>query len=39
VRKLWLSHVTRAEALAQLEDETDPYVRRLLDAVKAPPSH
>jgi UDP-N-acetylglucosamine acyltransferase len=39
VRKLWLSHVTRAEALAQLEGETDPYVRRLLDAVKAPSSH
>jgi len=39
VRRLWLSHVTRAEALAQLEGETDPFVRRLLEAVKARPSH
>src|ERR1019366_5840119 len=28
VRKLWLSRVTRAEALVELEGETDPYVRR-----------
>jgi UDP-N-acetylglucosamine acyltransferase len=39
VRKLWLSHVTRAEALAELEGETDPYVRKLLAALKPPPSH
>ena len=42
VRKLWLGRVTRAvtraEALAGLEGETDPYVCRLLEAMKAPPS-
>jgi UDP-N-acetylglucosamine acyltransferase len=39
VRKLWLSRVTRVEALEALEGETDPYVRRLLQAVKEPPAH
>jgi UDP-N-acetylglucosamine acyltransferase len=29
VRKLWMSRRTRAEALASLADETDPYVVRL----------
>jgi UDP-N-acetylglucosamine acyltransferase len=39
VRKVWQSKVTRAEALAQLAGETDPYVRRLVGALTAPPSH
>jgi UDP-N-acetylglucosamine acyltransferase len=34
VRKLWLSNGTRAEALAELAGEADPYVSRLLGAVK-----
>jgi UDP-N-acetylglucosamine acyltransferase len=29
VRKLWMSRMTRAEALASLADESDPYVVRL----------
>ncbi|HEX8790265.1 MAG TPA: acyl-ACP--UDP-N-acetylglucosamine O-acyltransferase [Polyangiaceae bacterium] len=33
VRKLWLSHGTRAEALRALVGESDPYVRLLLSAV------
>jgi UDP-N-acetylglucosamine acyltransferase len=34
VRKLWLSRLTRAEALAALEGASDPYVKRLVEAVK-----
>jgi UDP-N-acetylglucosamine acyltransferase len=33
VRKLWLSHLTRAEALAELQGESDVYVRTLLAAL------
>ena len=33
VRKLWQSQLTRAEALAQLQEETDVYVRALLTAL------
>ena len=38
VRKLWLSRMTRVEALAELqrETETDPYVRRLVAALATP---
>ena len=36
VRKLWLSQLTRAEALRALGAETDPFVRRLLEAVTRP---
>lgn len=36
VRKLWIAGATRAEALKALEGETDPYVRRLVEAVKRP---
>jgi UDP-N-acetylglucosamine acyltransferase len=35
VRKLWLSRVTRAEALQTLSTESDLYVRRLLAALAA----
>jgi UDP-N-acetylglucosamine acyltransferase len=38
VRKLWLSRLTRAEALAELQAETDVYVRRLLAALAVPPT-
>jgi UDP-N-acetylglucosamine acyltransferase len=38
VRKLWLSQLTRAEALCELEPDPDPFVRRLLEAVKRPPA-
>jgi len=31
--------VTSAEALAELDGESDPYVRKLLAALKPPPSH
>jgi UDP-N-acetylglucosamine acyltransferase len=34
VRKVWLSRLTRADALAQLEGETDGYVLRLLAALR-----
>lgn len=34
VRKLFLSKQTRAEALRGLQDDGDPYVRRLLDALR-----
>ena len=34
VRKLWLSHAPRAEALEALEAETDPYVRKLVEALR-----
>jgi UDP-N-acetylglucosamine acyltransferase len=33
VRKLWMSGRTRAEALQELRDAPDPYVRRLLAAI------
>jgi UDP-N-acetylglucosamine acyltransferase len=32
--KLWVSRTTRAEALRELEAETNPYVRRLVVALK-----
>jgi UDP-N-acetylglucosamine acyltransferase len=35
VRKLWLSRGPRAQALEALKAETDPYVRKLLDALVA----
>jgi len=38
VRKVWMSKLTRAEALAQLADASDPYVRRLVESLTAPPS-
>jgi UDP-N-acetylglucosamine acyltransferase len=34
VRSLWLSRATRAEALRLLREEDDPYVRRLVDALR-----
>jgi UDP-N-acetylglucosamine acyltransferase len=34
VRKVWLSRLTRAEALAQLEGESDVYVQRLVAVLK-----
>ena len=36
VRKLWMSRTPRAEALAALEGQTDPYVRRLLESLADP---
>jgi UDP-N-acetylglucosamine acyltransferase len=33
VRKLWMSRTPRADALRQLADDVDPYVRRLLTAL------
>jgi UDP-N-acetylglucosamine acyltransferase len=38
VRKLWLSRLTRAEALAQLEGEGDVYVRALVAALAVTPA-
>jgi UDP-N-acetylglucosamine acyltransferase len=35
VRKLWMSRLTRAEALRELEGATDPYVRRLVEALRS----
>jgi UDP-N-acetylglucosamine acyltransferase len=35
VRKLWFSRLTRAEALAALAAADDPYVQRLLRALRA----
>lgn len=35
VRKLWLSGSTRVEALKELEGDADPWVRRLLERVRA----
>jgi UDP-N-acetylglucosamine acyltransferase len=35
VRKLWFSRLTRAEALRALDGVSDPYVRKLLDALRA----
>jgi UDP-N-acetylglucosamine acyltransferase len=34
VRRIWLSASLRAEALRSLEGDGDPYVRRLLDAIR-----
>jgi UDP-N-acetylglucosamine acyltransferase len=34
VRKLWMGRSPRAQALAELATETDPYVRRLLAAIE-----
>jgi UDP-N-acetylglucosamine acyltransferase len=36
VRKLWMSRTPRAEALAALEGQTDPYVRRLIQSLTEP---
>jgi UDP-N-acetylglucosamine acyltransferase len=39
VHKLWLSALTRAEAMRALEAESDPYVQRLLESLtRAAPS-
>jgi UDP-N-acetylglucosamine acyltransferase len=35
VRRLFLSRVPRVQVIAQLEGDEDPYVRRLVDAVRA----
>jgi UDP-N-acetylglucosamine acyltransferase len=35
VRKLWMSGLTRAEALRALEDASDPHVCRLVEALRA----
>jgi acyl-[acyl carrier protein]--UDP-N-acetylglucosamine O-acyltransferase len=35
VRKLWMSRLTRAEALRELDGASDPYVRRLVQALRA----
>ena len=37
VRKLWVSRTPRAEALRALEAEADPYVQKLLEALRATP--
>jgi len=34
VRKLWMSSVPRADALKALEGDADPYVQRLLEALR-----
>ncbi len=34
VRKLWLSRVTRAEAMRALEGERDPWVIKLIEALR-----
>ncbi len=33
VRRLWMSHTPRADALRALAEEADPYVRKLLEAL------
>ncbi len=38
VRKLWHSRLTRREALAILEADDEPYVRRLLSSLRREPS-
>jgi UDP-N-acetylglucosamine acyltransferase len=37
VRRLWLSGLTRREALRSLEGEDEPYVRRLLSSLAEEP--
>jgi UDP-N-acetylglucosamine acyltransferase len=38
VRRLWMSRVSRTEALASLTESADPYVRALLDALTRDPA-